>query len=180
MHVEAHSWWSIHSPGLSRGGVSKSERESQIEILANSRPDLVAQLNFERDSNNRIRGYLRNTGIPGLGRSHIDLYQVFTWKFWELVRDGGRIGVVIPRGVFTGKAMEPWRSRIIEQGCVENLQFLTNNSKWVFEDVHSSYSIALVVISKGHKGHSHFCGPHTSLETFLSNRESLLVFQMMI
>jgi hypothetical protein len=173
LHVESHSWWSIFSPGIARGTSSRADRETAIEQLSQSRPDLNQEFNRLRNENERIRGYLRNCSIPGIGNSHIDLYQVFSWKFWDLLRTGGRIGVVLPRGVFNGKAMESWRSKVLDEGYIENLQFLTNNGGWVFSDVHNSYSIALSVINKTVGELSLFCGPHCSLVEFQRNKHSL-------
>src|SRR5213078_1119334 len=81
-----------------------------------------------------------------------DLYKAFAWRFWQLARDKGWVGVVLPRSALSGSGTAQWRQRLLSDGRVEDATLLLNSGGWVFDDAEPRYTIALLSIRKGGDG----------------------------
>src|SRR5690606_26017620 len=92
----------------------------------------------------------------------LDLHQVFCWRDWDVLRTGGRAGVVFPRGSLSGTGTAKWREDVLAQGAFEDVCFLTNTRQWVFDEVHPQYTVALATIRRGGKRVVAFNGPFHS------------------
>lgn len=105
--------------------------------------------------------------FPGMGTGDPDLYKAFCWRFWQLARDGGRFGVVLPRSALSAKGSAPWRVTILERGEFEDVTMLLNNSSWAFDDVHPQFTFALVSVLKANvRGLVRLRGPFPSPSRF--------------
>ena len=151
LHVEEHEFWARHFPGFR--GTNQSERERQLPRMRNAHPELVDLFQAERESAERLREVILNGPYPGMGKGHPDLYKAFCWRFWELTaKDGGHVGVVLPRAVFAAKGSEDYRATLFAEGCDVDLTTLVNRRGWVFEGVHPQYSIGLLALTKRERG----------------------------
>ena len=83
-----------------------------------------------------------------LGPGDTDLYEAFAWRNWQLIRDRGTAGLVLPRTVLQAKGSEHWRKEVVQGGTFEQITTLLNTGGWVFEDVHSQYLITLTSLHK--------------------------------
>lgn len=166
MHVETHEFWARHFPGLR--ALPRDERDTAIQRLSEERLDLVGQLEREKLSAAATNSIHSNGPYP-LGEGHKDLAQVFSWRFWHLVRQGGRLGIVAPRqAVLAAPGMSTWRRAILENGSFEDVALLTNRGEWVFDDVEVRYTIGLVTVHKGAASpHLVLHGPYNSLENYV-------------
>jgi hypothetical protein len=92
-----------------------------------------------------------------------------------MIRDSGRIGIVMPRNVLTGASTQAWRRRVLEEGSFNNVVACLNSKGWVFSEIHKQTLIALVVATK-EVGNDYvgFCGPFDSLEQFTNSRNDLV------
>ena len=97
-----------------------------------------------------------------------DLSLAFAWRFWHLLRQDGRAGIVLPRGILAGRAAAQWRTTILNDGAFDEVTSLSNSRNWMFEDVHPQYTIGLVSVIKGqaHVGHVIMRGPYFSLAEY--------------
>ena len=168
--VEAHQWWGRYKPGIRSLSVGKMN--AVIRALRRSRPDLDSA--YERDVDNvrAMAALIRRTFRLGVG--HTDLYQAFGWRFWQLTAEGGAIGVVLPRQALAAPGYQKWRKTVLTQGGFSDTTQLVNNGKWVFDDVHQQYTIALCSIRKGldHTGQVAMRGPYASRGAY-SNRAAV-------
>lgn len=145
--VEEDRFWTRYAPGFH--SLLQHEQEATKRALRKARPDLVAAYEAELEKAERMRVVLTNGPFPGMGTGDPDLYKAFAWRFWNLARpDGGRIGVVLPRPVMNSKGSFELRKTILDEGSITDLTTLLNNKKWVFDDVHPQYTIALLSIVK--------------------------------
>ena len=148
----------------------QGERESLRIQYREERPDLVAKLDEERRTADRLRELLIAGAFPGITAGHPDLYKAFVWRFWNLVSpDGGRIGVVLPRSAMAAKGGDEFRKRILESAEVLDLTMLVNNREWVFPNVHPQYTISLTAITRGKGGREpelRLSGPYADLKRF--------------
>ena len=166
--VEEHAFWARHFPGL------RSLPQRKAEVLKKQyraeRHELVARLDEERQSTDRLRSLLIAGAYPGISAGHPDLYKAFVWRFWDLVSpDGGRIGVVLPRSALAAKGGDVFRKRILRRADVLDLTMLVNNGRWVFPNVHPQYTIGLTAITRrqgGRESELRLSGPYSNHKQF--------------
>lgn len=139
--VEEHEFWARHYPGLR--SMTQSERETEISELGKQREDLVNELEKERLEQQKKANILTNGPYPGLGSGDPDLYQAFSWRFWQLIKADSHLGVVLPREAFLSKGSESFRRHVLENGQINDLTFILNNRQWAFEEVHPQTTIGL-------------------------------------
>lgn len=160
LHVEEHLWWGIRLPG--RRGTPKAERDKQLAAFQKSRPDLVVEYEAEVERVDAARRVIRSGPYPGIGAAHIDLYQAFAWRNWQLIRHNGRLGLVVPRGALSGSSLTEWRRQVLTDGSFSDVTVVVNNRGWLFESVHASYTVALVVVERTDSHRVRFSGPFYS------------------
>lgn len=165
--VEEYAFWARHFPGLR--GMKQVDQELLKEQYRKERPDLVKELRKEIAEAELLRHVLTTGPYPGMGTGDPDLYKAFCWRFWHLIiKDGGHLGVVLPRSAWVGKGLEIFRKEVFENGFVKDLTTLINTNHWVFEDVHGQYGIALSSLAKLKNKESTVSlhGPFRSIEDF--------------
>jgi hypothetical protein len=164
--VEEIRFWNSHAPGL--WAMTAAKRRDAIEALKSERPDLVEAFAREADAAEEFRAALLAGPFDGMGTGDPDLYKAFTWRFWHVIRDGGSVGVVLPRTALATQGSEPWREAVFDGGSFADVTALSNNSHWVFADVEVRYTFVLVAIRKGtaHAGKVALRGPYASLKDF--------------
>lgn len=151
LHVNSEVWWGVKSPGLR--SLPQGKKLKAIAALEASRPDLAAELTKDTERVKTMSAVIANGPYPGIGEAHLDLFSAFSWRFWQEVRDGGRVGVVLPRAAMSGAALAQWRRAVLEDGAITDLTSLVNNRGWAFDGVHPQWTIALLAVSKGTKDH---------------------------
>jgi len=173
VHVEKHQWWGLRLPGVR--SLSTASMDAEIEKLRAERPDLDAEYERDIEANDALRAILSAGPFPGIGSGHVDLYKVFCWRDWDLLRNGGRAGVVFPRGALSGSGTAAWREEILAHGAFDGVCFLTNTRQWVFEEVHPQYTVALTTLRRGGSHTVGFNGPFHSLAEFETGRGTTLI-----
>jgi len=145
--IERDEFWARHFPGLK--SLTKNEREVHIDQYEKERPDLVEELDAEREKQNKRTQFLIRGPYPDMGRGDPDLYQGFSWRFWKLADASGYVGVLLPRAAFISPGTEGWRYEILDNSQIQDTTFLRNNRHWVFDDIHPQFTVALFSFSKG-------------------------------
>ncbi|WP_207204582.1 Eco57I restriction-modification methylase domain-containing protein [Sanguibacter massiliensis] len=160
VHVETHQWWGLRLPGSRSWSTAK--RDAAIAEIRRTRPDLESAFQTDLMLSELARAALRVGPFPGIGSGHIDLYKAFCWRDWGLLREGGRAGVVFPRGAFSGSGTAAWRTDVIGHGAFDAVTFLDNNRWWVFDNVDVRYTTALTTFRRGGSSLVRFNGPFHS------------------
>lgn len=171
LKVEEHGWWGLRFPGLR--SMSQKDKNAAITRYRLERPDLVAEYEHEVADVDKQRSLIK-AGPYALGSGDTDLYKVFCWRDWVLLRDGGRAGIVFPRGALSGSGTAAWRENIMAHGAFDDVCFLTNTKNWVFGEVHPQYTVALTTIRRGGSNTVTFNGPFNSRAEFESGRRVTL------
>jgi len=164
--VEEHQWWGLRFPGLR--SLPQKDKNAAIARYKKERRDLLAEYEAEVASTETIKDVLGRGPFPGLrAATDTDLSLAFAWRFWHLLRQDGRVGVVLPRGILGGRAAADWRTTILDGGAFSDVTFLVNTSYWVF-DMEPRYTIGLVAIVKGrpNAGYVIMRGPYFSLDEY--------------
>jgi hypothetical protein len=144
--TEEHAFWGLRFPGLR--SLPVGEMNAEIGRLRRNRPDLVAEYQAEAEQTSALRAFLSSGPYKQSGSGDPDLYRAFCWRFWQLDRKQGHIGVVLPRAAMTSAGMTAWRLEVLDGGAFLEITQLVNNRGWVFEDVHPQWTTALVSIRK--------------------------------
>ena len=80
--------------------------------------------------------------------SDINLYKLFTEQCFNLIRNGGQCGIVIPSGIYTDLGTKQLRELLFAQTQITGL-FGFENRKEIFEGVHRSYKFIVLTLEKG-------------------------------
>ena len=123
--------------------------EAALPSLQATRPDLVAEYEEDLARTTQMRLVLSAANVSSDDGGDPDLSKYFAGRFWQLLREDGVMGVVLPRTLMSGSGTATWRREVLTQGAFTNLTTLINNGKWVFADVHPQYAVTLVAASKG-------------------------------
>ena len=166
--VEELNFWALRHPGLKSLG--QATQKLEVARLRRSRLDLVAEYEQEVEENEYLRRVLLAGPFPGMGSGDPDLYKAFCWRFWQLCREGGAVGVVLPRSALSASGSTQWRETILSKGAFIDVTMLTNTAGWVFDDAEHRYTMALVSIRKGEPfvGQVTLSGPFASHATYLT------------
>ncbi|MEG4318515.1 MULTISPECIES: DNA methyltransferase [unclassified Microcoleus] len=78
----------------------------------------------------------------------INLYKLFVELCFNLLRDGGDCGIVIPSGIYTDLGTKQLREMLFEQTQVTGL-FCLENRRTIFEGVDSRFKIVVLTFEKG-------------------------------
>ncbi len=159
--VEEQRWWGMRIPGVQ--GMDAVERHRQMPELQALHPDLVKLYEEEVRAAADLRKILAAGPYPGIGKGDPDLYQAFAWRNWQLTKNGGTLGIVLPRGALTGGATVEWRKNVLGAGTFEDVAIIVNTNEWVFAGVTPKYELAFVTISKIPTGIARISGPFHSL-----------------
>ncbi|MDE0120557.1 MAG: hypothetical protein OXS33_02350 [bacterium] len=153
--VDREVWWGLHLPGVRSLPVSK--RRARINQLERERPDLAAEFLAEKDQAEDYKRILRKT-FPRLGSGQTDLYKAFSWANLAVIREGGLLGIVLPRSAVSDAGMANWRRSIVQEREREreskvrvsrmSVATVINHKGWAFEGIHNSYTVALVAVTR--------------------------------
>jgi hypothetical protein len=164
--VDEHGFWALRHPGLKSLPVARQNAE--IKELSASRPDQLAEYQREVAEMKLLSRVLNAGPYPGMGEGNPDLYKAFTWRFWQLARDGGRIGVVLPRSALSASGSAEWREAVLADGQFSDVTTMINRGGWVFDDAEHRYTIGLVSIERGGDAEKtvNLIGPFSSLPAY--------------
>jgi hypothetical protein len=170
LHVEEHQWWGLRLPGLR--SLPTKQRDATLAAFRVGRPDLEEEYEAEIEQVRAMADAVSSGPYAGLGAAHLDLYQAFAWRNWQLLRAGGRAAVVLPRGALSGSALADWRREILSNGSFADVCFIENAGRWAF-DMEPRYTIGLTVVGKGGERVVRWAGPFANQKDFLDHAGTL-------
>ncbi|MEP9385572.1 Eco57I restriction-modification methylase domain-containing protein [Nocardioides cheoyonin] len=168
--VEEHQFWGARFPGIR--SAPQAEAEQLIALHRAQRPDLVAEYDAEVERVRRVKEALATGPYVVRSFTDVDLFQAFAWRNWQLLADGGRSAIVLPRSAHSGSALATWRHEVLSQGSFADVCFIVNAARWAF-DMEPRWTIGLTVIEKGGDRVVRFCGPFASEQEFLSGADTV-------
>lgn len=142
--VERLAFFGLHAPGLR--SLSAPERQAAIGELRDDRPELATAFEREQERLQIERDALASGEYISTGGDP-DLYKYFCQRYRSLVREGGMIGVVLPRSAFVSQGSEGFRDWLYNQMTTERVDTLINKGCWAF-DSEPRYGVALVVAER--------------------------------
>jgi hypothetical protein len=160
LFVDDQRWWGRYLPGLRV--LNPTQKNMAMRAFRDSRPDLEEEYELAIKSNKLLNSAIANGPFTGIGAAHIDLASAFAWRNWQLLAEGGKLGIVLPRGSVAGSALNKWRQEILTLGNFRSVTFLANSKHWIFEEVHAQYTVALTCVDRAKGSSVSFSGPHFS------------------
>ena len=96
----------------------------------------------------QLTGFARESGVyRAVGRVHVNRYQLFLERGMQLVRAGGRIGLVLPSGVLSDAGSATLRRQLFDRADVDSIVGLDNHAG-IFP-IHRSVRFALLTCTHG-------------------------------
>ena len=141
--VEELRFYLLRDPGL-RGITNLIQRRRRIDVLDGNSPTWRGEFEAERQRMATVRQFYSMSGgyqLQGVGDK--DLYQLFCERYTHLVRQDGRLGVVLPRNAFLVEGTRDFRQWLFAHNSLRRLDLLLNNRSWAFT-IHPQTTIALL------------------------------------
>ena len=166
--IQELDFWNKRFKGLK--GMSSSSQMAQIQNYRDSYPELALELQDMKFQIETIRKALGTGPFPGMGVGDPDLYKAFAWRFMNLVRLRGFMGLVLPNSVWTTKGSSEWRRKFFGS-FTSDLVLVRNDGQWAFENVNVGYSFTFIG-GKREKDETlvSIRGTFRSKQTFLAER----------
>ena len=149
-NVEELGFYALHDPGL-RGVASESDRAIRMDELVAAYPQLPNDFEGLQVEGRVSRQFFRpENGYPRQGAGNLDLYELFCERYGALAREGGRLGLVLPRTAFLGMGSRGFRRWLFAECTPTRLDLILNNRSWAFP-IHPQWTIALIAAVVGHR-----------------------------
>ena len=166
--VEELRFYLLRDPGL-RGIRTLTDRRERIAALDELNPDWRGEFEAQQEQLATVRAFFTERGgyqLQGVGDK--DLYQLFCERYSHLVRQDGRLGVVLPRTAFLALGANGFREWLFTHNSLRRLDLLLNNRSWAFT-IHPQYTIALLTgqrTAPTEQATFQLTGPSASLKEF--------------
>ncbi len=92
--------------------------------------------------------YGKATDYTRQGKGDRATHKLFLERGYDLLADEGRLGILIPSGIYTDLGTKPLREMLLNEGKIEYL-FSFSNERFFFPDVHHSFKFILLGAQKG-------------------------------
>jgi hypothetical protein len=142
--VDRLAFYGRFAPGLR--SLPEGPREAAIAALLRQHPGLPGLLAERRERLLASRGSMVSGGYPSTAGDP-DLYKYFCRRYQELLREGGRLGVVLPRSAFAARGSAAFRRWLFGENRCDRIDFLVNRRLWAFP-THPQYTVALVAATR--------------------------------
>jgi len=172
MTIEKLAFYALREPGL-RGISDGRDRNERIAQLDKEHSDWRTEFESLQGELATSRKFFSEAGgyaLQGVGDT--DLYQLFCERYTHLVRDEGRLGVVLPRSALITQGAAGFRQWLFENSTVVTVDVLLNKGRWAFA-MEPRYTVALLAASrKQSDGATPFrtTGPTDNLGDFLNSQ----------
>ncbi len=167
--VEELAFYTLREPGL-RGLPDLAARRKRIAELDGQNPTWREEFKALQRELATVRGFFSESGgyqLQGVGDT--DLYQLFCERYSHLVRQDGRLGVVLPRTAFLAEGAKGFRRWLFGKTTVRVVDCLLNSGRWAF-DMEPRYTVGLLAGQRRmptDESSFQVTGPSASLNAFL-------------
>jgi hypothetical protein len=159
--------WDLTFPEVFFDGDGRERPDAGFDAVIGNPPwDMVRADSGDREARTAARGataallrFVRTSGgyaRPGTG--HVNRYQLFAERALQLVRPGGRLGMLLPSGVQTDVGSAPLRRALLD-GCTVDTWLGFDNRDGIFP-IHRSLRFIVFAATRGARTErlSYACG----------------------
>jgi len=149
-------FFSEYSESVSKKKMDIKDYDAELKRLLVDEVVKTAWLTYQSNFNHQ-REFFRFANqykhqVPLIdGKRHgkdVNLYKLFLEQCFNLLRDGGQCGMVIPSGIYTDLGATGLRELLFEKTQVTGL-FGFENRQEIFEGVHRSFKFVVLTLAKG-------------------------------
>jgi hypothetical protein len=148
--------WALTFPEVFVDADGRSRPDGGFDAIIGNPPwDMVrgdsgadAVRDARRNDARLVTQFVRSAGIYSIdARAHVNRYQLFVERSLQLVKRGGRIGLVLPSGIATDSGAAPLRRFLFDRADVDSLTGL-DNRRGIFA-IHRSIRFSLLTCTTG-------------------------------
>ncbi|MQL50850.1 N-6 DNA methylase [Desulfofundulus thermobenzoicus] len=145
IQLEEKEFFAVWAPEVARA-LNKAARQRLINRLPEENPPLWQEYQGAKHTAEATSKFLRGSGrFPLTARGRINTYSVFAELFSQLLRPGGRAGVVLPTGIATDDTNKHFFAYLVESGRLVSL-YDFENREGIFSAVDSRYKFSLLTM----------------------------------
>ncbi|WP_043939769.1 Eco57I restriction-modification methylase domain-containing protein [Planktothrix prolifica] len=153
---DAKEFFAKYSDIVSKKKMDIKDFETELKRLVADEEIKNTWLKYQSDFNHqreffRFASQYKNQ-VPIInGKRHgkdVNLYKLFLEQCFNLLRDGGECGIVIPSGIYTDLGAKRLREMLFTETQLTGL-FGFENRKLIFEGVHRSFKFVVLTFLKG-------------------------------
>jgi hypothetical protein len=82
------------------------------------------------------------------GSADLNSYKMFAEVFWNLLRNGGRVGAILPTGIYSDFGTKDLRETLLNKGRID-LLYAFQNEKRVFSAAHHAFKQVALIATRG-------------------------------
>jgi hypothetical protein len=139
----------------SLGNWARSVAEPFGVTLARGKEDTSLHAAWEKRRQERVGFADAEHPFRLQGSADLNSYKMFAEVFWSLLQPEGRLGVILPTGIYSDSGTKALREALLLKGRLE-LLYAFQNEKRVFAAAHHAYKQTVVLASRGGSTES-FC-----------------------
>lgn len=129
--------------------LTRRQVERRIEELQAEDPRRAEQWAATTRTIEETASYVRACGeYTRQGRGDTATHKLFLERMYGLLQNGGRIGYVVPSGIYSDLGTKDLREMLLNEGNIQYL-YSFSNERFFFPGVHHSFKFALVGAQKG-------------------------------
>jgi hypothetical protein len=153
---DAREFFAEYSDLVTKKKMELHDFEKELEKLVRDKETKAAWLDYHSRFNH-LRNYFRisqqyENQVPVIeGKRHgkdVNLFKLFVERCFNLLKNGGECGLVIPSGIYTDLGSKQLREMLFTKTKVTGL-FCFENRKEIFENVHRSFKFVVLTFEKG-------------------------------
>jgi hypothetical protein len=132
--------------------LNRKEADLRISQLETSDPKRRAQWDAVMRAVTDFASYIRDsTDYTRQGKGDTATHKLFLERAFTLLQNGGRLGYIVPSGIYTDLGTKELREMLLTEGNIQYL-FSFSNERFFFPGVHHSYKFTLLGAQKGISG----------------------------
>jgi hypothetical protein len=149
VRFEDQQFWVCRFPGYKVLATGKERDAKTTELLATD-PNLRGSYMSARERASTEQAIFGGRNSPYTLRGsigHLDYAKLFGERLLQITNSSGRLGIVLPRQFLVLGGWGALRKAYFDSHHTKIWE-LVNNGKWVFDDVHASYRVVLLSVSR--------------------------------
>ncbi len=131
---------------------SKPQAKKVAEELMRRNPTIKNKWKLYCAAFERLGNYFREPeAYSAVGKGHLNTFKMFLELFYRILKDAGRMGIVVPSGIYTDEGCLELRRMFLGQTCIDFLYCFENRWPIVFNAVDGRFKFVTFGSQKGGK-----------------------------
>jgi hypothetical protein len=142
--LEFYAEYDVNFRSLERSAAAKRIKELHIQ-----NPNLDEKwASYEALFGEASAWFKEPAAYQALTKGKIDLYKAFLERFFRVLCEGGRLGVLCPSSIYTDDGATDLRQVLFKQAEIDCI-YCVSNERYIFPNVHHAFRIVVLCASKG-------------------------------